>query len=68
MTLIRTSVNLPNVPSQDREACTPVCMSVSAIVADARATAEEIVEFMVAGNLVLWMMEDTVSESDMIEC
>ena len=66
---MRTRVILPNVPSQDREACTPACTSISAIVVEARATAEEIVEFIVAGKLVeLWMTDETVSESDMIEC
>ena len=49
---MRTRVILPKLPSQDRETCTPAWISVSAIVAEARATAEDTVEFIVAGKLV----------------
>jgi hypothetical protein len=68
MTLNRTSVILPNVPTQDREVCRPSCISVSTIVvAEAIATAEDIVEFIADSKLELWTAEDTVSGRDIME-
>ena len=61
-------VILPNAPSQERESCTTACTSFSAIVAEARATAEEIVEFIMAGKPAeLWTTEETIPERDMVE-